>query len=345
MTHLEGFRVRHYRGIDGLSFDNLTQANLITGSNGVGKTAVIEAMWLFAGRYNSHLLWNANVQRSRDPIVDPISELTATELDISGIEDGVRQRYQVSYRGHVSDPEEAVTTRVSDPARLPIIGQILSKIDGTRMQGESLPRPTPKGAVLSTVRHIPGRAACIIEGTAWPLDAQEEQLTRYSELVKQGHKEDLKAAMSMILPKIRDIEILTDEGGRSYLSAVTISGDRLPLKDLGGGIVRLFRLYLSFFTVRGGIVFFDEIESGIHYSVLPSLWERIRSWVTKWDVQAVATTHSAELIDAAISAFRDTPEDLSIHQLFLDDRTGKIDVTTFSGETLEGALELNLEVR
>ena len=202
MTHLDGFRVRHYRGIDGLSLERLTRANLITGSNGVGKTAVIEAMWLFMGRYNSHLLWNANVQRSREPIVDPIAELTASEIDISGIEDGKRQRYQVSYKRHVNDPEQFMSPRIGDPANVPIVGQLHSKIDGARMQGERLPRPTPQGAVLSTVRHIPGRAACIIEGTAWPLDAQEEQLTRYSELVKQGYKDDLKDAMSMILPKI-----------------------------------------------------------------------------------------------------------------------------------------------
>ncbi len=297
------------------------------------------------GRYNSHLLWNANVQRSREPIVDPIAELTASEIDFSGIEDGKRQRYQVSYKRHVNDPEQFMSPRIGDPANVPIVGQLHSKIDGARMQGERLPRPTPQGAVLSTVRHIPGRAACIIEGTAWPLDAQEEQLTRYSELVKQEYKDDLKDAMSMILPKIRDLEILTDERGRSYLSAVTTSGDRLPLKDLGGGIVRLFRLYLSFFTVRGGVVLFDEIESGIHYSVLGDLWDRVRLWMNKWDVQAVATTHSSELIDAAISAFREKPEDLSIHQLFLNGASSQIEVTTFSGETLEAARELNLEVR
>ena len=53
MTFLNSFEAVHYRGIDGLSFPHLARANLITGVNGVGKTAVLEAMWLFTGRYNA----------------------------------------------------------------------------------------------------------------------------------------------------------------------------------------------------------------------------------------------------------------------------------------------------
>ena len=56
MIHLSSFEAVHYRGIDGLSLPKLNQVNLITGVNGVGKTALIEAIWLFMGRYNSRLL-------------------------------------------------------------------------------------------------------------------------------------------------------------------------------------------------------------------------------------------------------------------------------------------------
>ena len=44
MTFLTSFQVVHYRGIDGLSLPALTRANLVTGVNGVGKTALLEAM-------------------------------------------------------------------------------------------------------------------------------------------------------------------------------------------------------------------------------------------------------------------------------------------------------------
>ena len=88
MTFLTSFQVVHYRGIDGLSLPALTPANLVTGVNGIGKTALLEAIWLFTGRHNPTLLWNANVQRSGEPVLDPVSRLSRGALELHGTENG-----------------------------------------------------------------------------------------------------------------------------------------------------------------------------------------------------------------------------------------------------------------
>ena len=160
----------------------------------------------------------------------------------------------------------------------------------------------------------------------------------------EGHKPALTKALNLILPGIKDIEILTDKMGKSYLSANTSADAQLPLQALGGGVVRLFRLYLNFFTARHGLVLVDEVENGMHYSVLHDLWRLVRSAAHEWDVQFVATTHSDECIEAAMAAFEDEPGDLSIHKLYTDE-SGGVKATTFTGETLEGARDLRLEVR
>ena len=69
------FKAVHYRDIDGLTLPRLTPANLVTGVNGVGKTALLEAMWLFTKRHNPMLLWDANVQRSDEPVLDPVARV------------------------------------------------------------------------------------------------------------------------------------------------------------------------------------------------------------------------------------------------------------------------------
>ena len=86
MIHLKNFEAIHYRGIDGLSLPSLSRANLITGINGVGKTALIEAIWLFTGRHNPGLLWNPNVQRSNYQGTNPVSELSGDLLELHGTE-------------------------------------------------------------------------------------------------------------------------------------------------------------------------------------------------------------------------------------------------------------------
>ena len=46
-----------------------------------------------------------------------------------------------------------------------------------------------------------------------------------------------------------------------------------------------------------------------------------------------------------MTAFADAPEDLSIHNLFINEATGSVQPVTFSGGSLEGARDLDLEVR
>ena len=98
MTHLNSFKAVHYRGIDGLSLPHLSRANLVTGVNGIGKTALIEAMWLFSGRYNPMLLWNANVQRSANPVLDPVARLSKGDLELSGMEKGSNHSLKTVFR-------------------------------------------------------------------------------------------------------------------------------------------------------------------------------------------------------------------------------------------------------
>lgn len=166
-------------------------------------------------------------------------------------------------------------------------------------------------------------------------------------MVRSGFKNALIEAVNLILPKVEDLELLTDKTGIVHLSANTsipFKNTQLPLHSLGGGVVRLFRLYLSLFTARDGIVVVDEIENGMHYSVLRKLWDLVRKGSRDWDVQFIATTHSGECVDAALAAFEDEPGDLSIHKLYTDE-SGSVKATTFTGETLRGVRDLDLEVR
>lgn len=262
MIHLSSFAAVHYRGLDGLSIPRLSAANLVTGENGIGKTALLEAIWLFVGR----------------------------KID----------------------------------------GLHRASCGTVRFANQNAPKPRPN---------------CIIEDAKYQQDDFEHYVKYYSEMVRDSRKDELTSILNVILPGIRGIEILIDESRNTYLSAVTADGEQLPVDHLGSGFVRLLRISLSMFMSRYGILLVDELENGIHYSALTDVWKHIRRWIEAWNVQIVATTHSDDCIDAAVAAFDDAPDDLSIHQLFVNGTTGRVDATTFTGEALEGARDLNLEVR
>lgn len=345
MIHLSSFEAVHYRGLNGLSIPRLSAANLVTGANGVGKTALLEAMWLFMGRHSPMLLWNKNIQRSGNPVVDPVSRLSHGVLELHGVENGTEHRLASTFE-HVP---AADTPAVDGYATHPIVGRLDTHIDGSVVDRDGGVDGLHQ-AYGGTVRYVNPKAPaqrpnCFIEGTKYHLDASGSYLQYYSEIVRDAGKDELRSALNVILPNVSDIEILMDEAQTSYLSAVTADGRQLPLDDLGGGVVRLFRLMLSCYMSRNGILFADEIENGIHHSTLTEIWRRIRRWMTEWNVQVVATTHSNECIAAAMTAFEDAPHDLSIHKLFLNRETAGVEAATFNGKTIEGARDLNLEVR
>ena len=349
MTLLSSFKAVHYRGIDGLSLPRLSRANLVTGINGIGKTALLEAMWLFTGRYNPALLWNAHVQRSATPVLDPIATLSTDILELHGVEKGSHHQMKHIFEkiADIARPANVGDTSEQNLAQLPVAGRIHTYLDQelavAKIGGA---QPTPWGLVaFQNPVASAARPNCLIEGTMFPQETSGEYLQRYSDIVRKNRKEELTNAINLMLPKVTGVEILTDQMGMSYLSARTTDGVQLPLHNLGGGVVRLTRLLLNFFTSRDGLLLTDEMENGIHHSVLSDVWAFSRRWMHDWNVQLVATTHSAECIEAAMTAFEDAPEELSIHKLFANEETGKVEATTFSGESLEGARNLNLEVR
>ena len=349
MTYLNSFEAVHYRGIDGLSLPRLSRANLVTGVNGIGKTALLEAMWLFVGRHRPALLWSEHVHRSGNQVLDPVEELANGLLDLHGVEMGEAHKLQAGFE-HASDMGRPVAiggTAQERLTQLSVAGRIDTFLDGKLATGNIAGmQPTAWGGVLhENPASPPNRPNCIISCAESKLGKSGEFLQHYSDLTRREGKQKLIDALGMVRPKIRNIEILTDEEGVSHLWASTTDGGRLRLGDLGGGVVRTCRLFLNFFASRDGVLLVDELENGIHHAVLQDVWKGTRLWIHEWNVQLVATTHSAECIEAAMTAFQDAPEDLSIHKLFANEETGKIEAATFSGESLEGAWDLGLEVR
>lgn len=349
MSLLRSFTATRFRGIDGLSLPSLTAANLVTGANGVGKTALLEAMWLFMGRYSPMLLWNGNVQRSSNSVLDPIRKLSRDSLELHGNESGMDHgvRWTFERVTHVARPVTVGGAAGERMAQLPVVGRIDTYLDGELAKGTiGGMQPTHAGMVMHENPATPAvRPNCVIEGTRFQLETPNEYLQHYSDTVRKNGKQELTSAINLMLPKVHGVEILTGETGESYLSGVTADGTQLPLHDLGGGVIRLCRLLLSFSACSDGLLLADEIENGIHHSALPEVWNRARRWMREWRVQLVATTHSAECLEAAMAAFADAPDDLSIHRLFKNGVAGRVEVMTFTGETLEGARDISLEMR
>ena len=148
--------------------------------------------------------------------------------------------------------------------------------------------------------------------------------------------------LKIIAPNLQRIEVVSESIGPSiYLD---IGQDALvPLTVSGEGMVRMFSIILELISSRNGVLLIDEIDNGLHYTVMPKFWKLLGALVEKHDVQIFATTHNDDMMRSALEGFSGTEGMLG---LFRIDKRGERDVmVSYSEEAMKGILEDHFEVR
>jgi predicted ATPase len=136
----------------------------------------------------------------------------------------------------------------------------------------------------------------------------------YSDLVRQGKREEVNAILGSLVPGLRHLEVLT-EGGTPILNIVY--RDRaVPAALAGDGIALLLRYGFELAIRQGGVALLEEPEIHSHPGAIRQVARSIVSAVRR-NVQVVLTTHSLELIDALVAQVSDPAEldRLSVYRL------------------------------
>jgi hypothetical protein len=139
--------------------------------------------------------------------------------------------------------------------------------------------------------------------------------TMWNEVSATSSGKRVIEALQLIEPKVEGLTFkpVRKKNAIEEVPFINIGNDRLvPLKRLGEGISRLLQLVLSIINVKGGFLFIDEFENGLHYSIQPAIWWKlIMELATELDVQVFATTHSWDCVKSLPLAFEAFQEEQS----------------------------------
>src|SRR5206468_10271805 len=72
----------------------------------------------------------------------------------------------------------------------------------------------------------------------------------------------------------------------------------VPIGSMGDGMWRMLAMAIAITQCRGGVLLVDEIDTGLHYSVMADMWRLIFGAAKELDVQVFATTHSFDCIQS-----------------------------------------------
>ena len=173
-----------------------------------------------------------------------------------------------------------------------------------------------------------------------------EDATRFSQL-------DIKRGLDRVVDFLRVIEpqligltsvVMTSQKPTVYADIKGMNR-KVPVALLGDGMSKLLSIILAIATVDNGIVLIDEIDAGIHYSVLPKVWEGIFRAAKDFNCQIIATTHSYECLQAAYEGSSQAGSERDFSYIRLESDKNNIIAKHYSHGVLGAALEQGWEVR
>jgi hypothetical protein len=119
----------------------------------------------------------------------------------------------------------------------------------------------------------------------------------------------------------------------------------VPFKSLGEGTVHLLGLVLAIIQARDGAVLLDEIENGVHYSVLEPMWRLILEQSKKLNVQVFATTHSWDCVKGFQAAAAAAAPATGARLFRLEKNGDRIRGIAFTSQEVGIATAENIEIR
>ena len=171
-------------------------------------------------------------------------------------------------------------------------------------------------------------------------------------VILEATQESVVGALRLIEPNLSEIIFLPGEIGYGSTTntpsgiVARIAGfpRPIPLASMGDGMQHLFALANALSNAPNGFIFLDEIDTGLHYSVMADMWRIVVQTAVRNHIQILATTHSWDCIDALQILCKREPafkEHVAVHKI---DRVLDHSVA-FEGEEFARAIEGGIELR
>jgi energy-coupling factor transporter ATP-binding protein EcfA2 len=348
-------RIQNFRQFKDLKLENLGRINLITGQNNTGKTSLLEALFLAVTPTNpesvvtigqlrgvSRLAVNGThawgfIFRDGDPV---------RQISISSDRDGaVHEQLDIGLTSSLEAPAadtngsvEPAGISTTDPAIPALEFTYAVTEEGTRSEGVSQIVVSERGRTTRRAKGFAPRPFYFL--AHGPTDA-ESDAERFSRIVEARRKSEILDAMRTVEPRLADLLVLALRP--STVAADLGAGAIVPVSYMGQGFERLLTLMLALLSSAGGTLIVDEVEDGLHHSVMEAVWKAIIAAAHKHDVQVFATTHSLEAIEAAVEGSKDYKGSLAFYRL--ERRNGDIGVIMGEDSRLRSAIAVGFELR
>jgi len=172
--------------------------------------------------------------------------------------------------------------------------------------------------------------------------SSKETSERFSKLQKTKSVPKALLLLEIIEPRLKELANIT-EGPDPVIYGDIGLPEMIPIPLMGEGMSHILDIILAIAYCENGTLFIDEVDNGIHRSLLPKIWEAISNAAENYNCQIIATTHSYECLESIHKGLVNRPNDLRYIRLSHED-----DVTTAKTsnyDMLGSGIQHNMEIR
>ena len=322
--HLERVEIRRFRGLSELDLDRLGRFNVLLGANDVGKTSVLEAVFLLTGISNLEL--PLRVQNWRNLPTKKFDDLRLLfhdldpdrPIDLVGYSRGAIARRHLRISALHHEIEISV-----DPSSRANGGNGSSRMRGLSETGaRQASSVVPFGSRVlqyeGSVQPCQGDAlSCSgtlrVDEDTIRIDSSVKsanELILPARYVAPGSGFDTDAVGALIVRKqasrlvsfLQKINArITDVSTSGDLAYADIGLDRMvPLNAFGSGMVRAVNILTPLMLGNERILLLDELENGLHHAAVDSFLQVLLALSRDEDVQVFASTHSVGVLESLL---------------------------------------------
>ncbi|MEK6299986.1 MAG: AAA family ATPase [Acidobacteriota bacterium] len=361
---LDSLDIQGFRPFDHFRVERLGRVTLFTGKNNVGKSSLLEAIWLYAYQGAVPIIWQILESRDegRAPRLGSPRNFEDPAPVVKNLFHGrkeIRDHLGSIQIGPVDSPDKALTValgwykihideeggRELKPLQFEDFNTADQPILALAVRVGSQPE-----VVYRFDRRYPEsekKSRCIFVSANGLNRVEVGQL--WDDITLTNLEEDVLSSLRIIAPEVERVNLIDNadlgrDRGRIAKTKISVLPDPVPLRSLGEGMNRLFGMALALVNAKDGVLLIDEIESGLHYSVQPDVWRLVFETAHRLNVQVFATTHSWDCIEAFQQAADENKQEEGI-LIRLENKRGRIVATEFDERRLGIATREEIEVR
>lgn len=351
--YFKNIRIKNFRAFDEIVINGFKRINIISGLNATGKSTLLETLFLSVDLSNPSCLIRPYQARGLllsgndlEYLIRDKSIEASIHVKFSHGDHDIQVNFGKPDIGTVTVASSANNIGVVRHLNTPdLVGiNLISKVTG-RSQSSRRMFVNQTGAEISSTSMHEGMAENVV---ATFLDqavksAPQEVADRVSKVIRSHRRSELIGYIKRLFPAIDDISILQD-GEVSQVYAV-VRDNFIPIRLMGSGVHASFELISAIMISKDGVILMDEIDSLLHFSVVPKLWSLVGELSRSQNVQIFAVTHSKEAIFLATQGLRNAEVSSDFQFLRLEEVPGAHSATSYDLDDVRSAFELNVEIR